>query len=100
MEKPGRSLDDGQVQGSDKPRVTGRPRTQALEAGARGNKESAPGMGRRWIGRRGQEGILATHTGTSQGSQGSQGIPGPTRSSQGAQDHSGTIIVPEFKGLR
>lgn len=30
MEKPGRSLDDGQGQGSDKPRVTGRPRTQAL----------------------------------------------------------------------
>lgn len=27
MEKPGRSLDDGQGQGSDKPRVTGRPRT-------------------------------------------------------------------------
>lgn len=96
MEKPGRSLDDGQGQGSDKPRVTGRPRTQALRADmsrvCRGWGDDGSD--------RGDEGILATHTGTAQGPQGSQGNPGPTRSSQGTQDHSGTTSTPEIKGPR
>lgn len=94
MEKPGRSLDDGQGQGSDEPRVTGRPRTQALSL-------STSRVHRGWGddgSDRGDEGILATHAGTAQGIQGIQGIPGPTRSPQGTQDHSGPTSAPEFKG--
>lgn len=92
MEKPGRSLDDGQGQGSDKPRVTGRPRTQALaRSRTAGLEGGVPGMGRRWIGLRDRGNSGYTHrNGT-----GSSGRSGLSRSDQVLSGTPGSLRAGE-----